>query len=94
MLDRPPPPQPRVHELAARRDEYAAIAADAQRAMLCPDNGYRVGDHLLLHESDPLSSGMAYTERTCRRCVTHVQHGGRRGLSPGWVALSLEVVDQ
>jgi hypothetical protein len=91
---------PVEHELRTGPDAFANIDSGAQRVDLRrADRDYRVGDTLWLREWDRHLRTVdhdaqveiigGYTGRECRRVITHVQPGGRWGLSLGWVALSL-----
>jgi hypothetical protein len=64
------------------------------------DRGFTVGDELVLREWDPhvVSVDLAsqvetfgrYTGRRCHRRVGYVLHGGRFGITDGYVVLGLE----
>lgn len=55
------------------------------------DRGFRVGDHLVLLEYDPLTT--CYSGETERRVVTHLLSGGQFGIAPGYVVMSLAVAN-
>jgi hypothetical protein len=78
----------RVHRLKTWPESFAAISQGAKRVDLrWDDRDYRVGDTLVLNEYQP--EHQRCTGRSAIRWVTHVQPGGRFGLEPGHVALSL-----
>lgn len=87
------------HELKTDPVPFQALLDQQKKCELrYSDRAYAVGDELLLRETKHTGANMErrqpliYTGREILCTVTHIDNGFWYGLMPGWVALSLEVV--
>lgn len=77
-----------THELKTWPMHFTNVYTGIKRVELrLDDRDYQQGDVLVLKEWDPQSQ--SYTDRECRRRVTHLMRGGAFGLQDGYVAMSL-----
>ncbi len=80
------------HELKTLPEHYDAIErSDKTCELRLNDRNYQVGDTLHLRRYEPLIPG--YTGQSLRVLVTHILSGGI-WLSPGYVAMSIRLVDE
>jgi len=79
------------HEIKCWPEHFAVIASGAKTCELrLNDRNYLVGDMLYLREWDSMEN--SYTGAALYAMVTHILSGGV-WLSPGYIAMSIKVVD-
>lgn len=79
-----------IHDLKTVQPHFDAVSSGAKKAEVRRDDrGFEVGDRLILREYDAISG--IYSGRTIEARVTHVL-SGFEGLAPGYVALSIELL--
>jgi len=85
----------KTHELKTWPGPFQAVLDGNKRAELRKDDrGFRVGDTLLLREYWPDGARPDITVRRALRCVvTHIVEGGKFGLDPEYVMLSITDVE-
>ena len=80
-----------THELKCWPEHFDPVARGVKTVELrLNDRNYQVGDTLYLREYEP--SEPAYTGRSVRVVITHRMSGGE-WLRPGYVALSIRIVE-
>lgn len=77
-----------THDLKVWPEFFDALERnEKQFEVRWDDRGYKVGDTLLLREWSPQVEG--YSGREIRRNVYYVMQGGKFGIAPGYVVLSI-----
>lgn len=84
----------RTHTLKIWPNHFEEVAEGRKKAEIRKDDrGFAVGDLLHLVEFDPAKCiAVRETGRTMTVAITHILHGGRFGLDPDYVMLSIEPV--
>lgn len=87
----PPGSATQVHQVKVWPQYHAAIADgtksfEVRRA----DRDYRVGDHLVLNEWDPMLYRYTGPRTICE--VTYLLPGGQHGIEPGHVVLGIRTL--
>lgn len=88
-----------AHTLKTWPEHYQAVSSGRKTfEVRRDDRGFKQGDVLLLQEYDPdrddLPAGKRFTGRELTADVLYVLHGGRFGIEPGYVVMSIKVLQR
>lgn len=81
---------PRTHHLKCWPEFFRPIKSGKKTfEVRYDDNGYMVGDVLVLQEYDPSGLVGQYTDREVTKTVTYKLPGGKFGIDPNYCVLGL-----